>query len=128
MAGVRAEDGKKWINAFVALVSVIVGYIFVRFFQQLGEWFDLEAKLQHFLAITQACGVLLGLGTFAMILKKKASSEHLTEVYSELVKVIWPDKDIVLKLTVGIVIALSIVSAIFVSFDFIFQKLLDLLY
>lgn len=128
MAGVKAEDGKKWINAFVAIVSVIVGYVFVQFLEQMGEWFDLEAKVQYFQALSQVAGVIVGLSTFAVVVKRKDASQHLDEVYAELVKVIWPDKDSVLKLTVGIVIGLSIVSGIFVAFDFTFQKILEFLY
>jgi preprotein translocase subunit SecE len=52
----------------------------------------------------------------------------MDEVYNELQKVIWPEKNTVLKLTIGIMIAVSIVSGIFVLLDFTFQKLLELTY
>ena len=128
MSLVRVEDGKKWINAFVAIISIIAGFVAIRFAGQLSEWFDLEAKVSNFLAISQAVGILIGLVTFIGILKNKNASTHMQEVYSELVKVVWPDKDSVLKMTVGLVIAVSIISGIFVLIDFTFRKILELIY
>ena len=128
MSLVRVEDGKKWINAFVAVISILAGFVAIRFAGQLSEWFDLEAKVSNFLAISQAVGILIGLVTFIGILKNKNASTHLQEVYSELVKVVWPDKDSVLKMTVGLVIAVSIISGIFVLIDFTFRSILELIY
>ncbi|OUR94022.1 preprotein translocase subunit SecE [Halobacteriovorax marinus] len=128
MTLVRVEDGKKWINTFVAILSILAGFVAIRFMAQLGEWFDLEAKITSYLVVSQAIGILIGLGTFVGILKNKNASTHMQEVYSELVKVVWPDKDSVMKMTVGLVIAVSVISGIFVMVDFTFRKILELLY
>jgi preprotein translocase subunit SecE len=48
-------------------------------------------------------------------------------VYAELVKVTWPKKEDVMATTVGLVIALSIISGIFVLVDMGFRKLLELI-
>ncbi|SRR5690606_19780281 len=128
MSIVKKEDGKKWINAFVAIISIISGFLTIRFVGQLSEWFDLEAKVNNFVLISQAVGVVVGLAMFIGIFKSKNASSHLSEVYDELVKVVWPDRDTVFKVTVGIVISLAIVSAIFVGVDYLFRALLDLFY
>jgi len=128
MTLVRVEDGKKWINTFVAILSILAGFVAIRFMAQLGEWFDLEAKVTSYLAVSQAVGILIGLGTFIGVLKNKNASTHMQEVYSELVKVVWPDKDSIMKMTVGLVIAVSVISGIFVLVDFTFRKILELLY
>ena len=128
MAKVKVNAGKKWINSFVAIVSILLGMIAISFFEQLGEWFDLEAKVTYFQAVKQVLGVLVGLTAYMSIMKSSAAVTHLNEVYDELVKVVWPEKDLVLKLTVGIVIAVSIISSMFVFTDFLFQKILELIY
>mgnify|MGYP001399048711 CR=1 FL=1 len=128
MSIVKKEDGKKWINAFVAIISIISGFLTIRFVGQLSEWFDLEAKVNNFVLISQAVGVVVGLAMFIGIFKSKNASSHLSEVYDELVKVVWPDRDTVFKVTVGIVISLAIVSAIFVGVDYLLRALLDLFY
>lgn len=128
MSIIRSEDGKKWINSFVAICSLLVGFVTIRFVEQLGEWFDLEAKVGNFLAVTQGLGILLGLVTFIATIKNKRAMEHMREVYAELTKVVWPDKDTVLKLTVGVIIGITIISTIFVAVDFIFRKILTLIY
>lgn len=128
MSLVKSEDGKKWINAFMAIIGAISGYVSIRFLAQMSEWFDLEARVNHFELLSQGVGILIGVGIFLGVFKHKAAIGHLREVYDELVKVIWPDKDSVVKVTVGIIIGLSIVSSIFVAIDFSFQKILDLIY
>ncbi len=128
MSIVKKEDSKKWINSFVAIISIIAGFLAIRFTLQMSEWFDLEAKVNNFIIISQGIGVVVGLSVFIGIFKSKNTSALLSEVYDELVKVVWPDKDTIFKVTVGIVISLAIVSAIFVGVDYMFRALLDLFY
>jgi len=123
-----AKNGKKWINSFVAILSVLFGFISVRFIEQLSEWFDLEASIASFAIIKQMVGVIFGLLLYFVITKNRKAIGHMDEVYNELQKVIWPEQNTVLKLTIGIMIAVSIVSGIFVLLDFTFQKLLELTY
>lgn len=94
----------------------------------MGEWFDLEAKISNFVMATQAFGAVLGIGVFIAVFKNKNAVKYLSEVYGELVKVIWPDKDAVLKATIGIVIGVAIASGILVLVDFIFRKILSFIY
>jgi len=128
MSIVKAEDSKKWINAFIAIVAILVGYIFIQFIEQMGEWFNLEAKVKNFFAVTQGLGILAGLTTFMGILKNSNSMALLNEVYAEIVKVVWPDKDAILKITVGLVIGISIISGVFVLVDYLFRQVLQLIY
>ncbi|MDD0854900.1 preprotein translocase subunit SecE [Halobacteriovorax sp. GB3] len=128
MSIVRAEDKKKWINAFVAIMGILTGYITIAFVSKMGEWFDLEAKVPNFLAVTQGAGIVVGLIVFMGVIKNVKASVHMGEVYDELVKVNWADKDAVVKITVGLVIGLSIVSSVFVLVDFTFRKVLNLIF
>lgn len=128
MSVIKQEDNQKWINGLVAVFSLIVGFIVIRFSETMGEWFDLEAKIPSFAIVVQGLGILLGVTCFVLIIKNKGAYTHLKEVYAELTKVIWPDKDTILKITIGLVISLSIISGFFVLVDFLFQELLNLLY
>ncbi|MCY4524255.1 MAG: preprotein translocase subunit SecE [Halobacteriovoraceae bacterium] len=125
---IKTEDQKKWINAFVVLVSVISGYLTIKGTIQVGEWLDLEAKYQYFMATVQGTGILAGLAAFLIIHRNKTSSSYLRECYSELVKVIWPDRESVVKTTIIILIGVTIISLIFLGMDVVFRKLLELVY
>jgi len=128
MAVTKAADGRKWINGIIALGAIVCAFYVILFVGQLGEWFDLEAKVNNFKAVAQGVGVLVGLGTFLFILKSKKCSAFLNEVYAELVKVVWPDKDGVMKLTVGIMIALTICSVVLFIIDYLARQLLGFFY
>ena len=88
MSIIKSEDGKKWINSFIAIVSILAGYITISFMESMGELFDLEAKVKYYLMVSQGIGILVGLVTFITILKNKNASTHMNEVYAELVKVV----------------------------------------
>ncbi len=128
MSLLKKEDQKKWINAFIAFCSILLAFILIRFVLQLGEWFDLEAKIQYFRGVAQGIGIVAGLILFLVVSKNEKAKNFLDEVYGELLKVVWPDQDSVVKMTIGIVIGISIVSSILVFMDYIFRSLLGLLY
>jgi len=128
MSLLKSEDSKKWINSFVAICAVISGYLVIQFTQQMGEWFDLEAKVPYFLGVAQGVGIVVGLLIFLLVRKNNGARTYLEEVYAELVKVIWPESDSVVKSTIGILIGLTIISSIFISVDFLFRKALELVY
>ena len=128
MADTKAIDGRKWINGIVALGAIVCAFYMILFIGQLGEWFDLEAKVNNFKTISQGVGALFGLCTFLFILKSKKYGTFLNEVYAELVKVVWPEKDGVMKLTFGIMIALTICSVVLFIIDYLARQLLGFFY
>ncbi|MEC7275538.1 MAG: preprotein translocase subunit SecE [Bdellovibrionota bacterium] len=128
MSIIKAEDNKKWINFFVAVIAILSGFLVIRFLGQMGEWFDLEAKVPYFIGVSQGLGALIGLVVFLVVKGNEGARQHLDQVYSELVKVIWPDSESVVKSTIGILIGLSILSVIFVGVDYVFRWLLNLIY
>ncbi|HLE10345.1 MAG: preprotein translocase subunit SecE [Bdellovibrionales bacterium RIFOXYD12_FULL_39_22] len=128
MSILKTDDEKKWINAFVISCAVIVGYVSIRFILQMGDWFDLESKIPYFVNSTHATGVILGIAFLVFIKTNQKSAQYFSEVYSELVKVIWPDKDSIFKLTIGILVALVVVSGILILVDYIFNFILNLIY
>ena len=128
MSIIKAEDEKKWITAFVTLGSVLIGYILIRFVAQLGEWFDLESKIRNFWAVSQGLGIVGGIATFIIVVKNEKAMLYIAEVYKELIKVIWPERESVVKLTIGLIIGLTIVSVLLMIVDYLSQGLLNIFY
>lgn len=128
MSIIKSEDSSKWINALVAIGAFLAGFIVTKFVDQLGIWFDLEAKISGFSAVAQGLGVLTGIAFFVIVLKNSKTSSYLQDVYNELLKVVWPSKDATMKITMGLVVALIIVAGIFVFVDFVFKKILSFVY
>jgi preprotein translocase subunit SecE len=128
MSIIKSEDSSKWINALVAIAALLAGFIVTKFLDQLGAWFDLEAKISNFSFVSQGLGVVVGIATFVIILKNSKTSSYLQEVYNELVKAVWPSKDTTLKTTMGLVVGLAIVSGVFVFVDFVFKKIMSFVY
>jgi preprotein translocase subunit SecE len=128
MSIIKSEDSSKWITALVIIGAALCGFVVFKFAQQMGVWFDLEAKLSSFNFVSQAVGFVSAVIFFAVVMKNSKTSTYLQDVYNELLKVVWPTKDATLKITMGLVVALVIVSAIFVFVDFVFKKILSFVY
>lgn len=128
MATLKESDSRKWINALVAVTSIIFCYICIAFFNQLGEWFELEAQIAQFSMISQFAGIALGFIGFFTITKNTKAANYLSDVYNELTKVIWPDHDSTLKLTISIIVGVAISSVFLGLVDLLVQKVLELLY
>lgn len=127
MAVTSNNEGKKWIQASLAVACIFLGYIIISFLEKMAEWLLLESKIPYYFAISQALGVLVGLTTYIVILKNPVSSVFLSDVYQEMIKVVWPDKNQTWKYTVIIMIGVTIMGFVFGFFDFGANFLLGLI-
>lgn len=121
------DDGKKWIQTSVAILCLLLTYVLIKFFGQMGEWFDLESKIPQFMMVSQLISVLIALGFFIYLMKNPTTSNFLSDVYQEGLKVVWPDKNETVKHTIAIMIGVTIVGFILGIFDFVATWLLSLI-
>ena len=128
MSIIKSEDSGKWINGLVAIFSFVVGFLSKRFVDQLSIWLDLETKIPNIGLVSQVLGILIGFSVFVYVLKNPKTSDYLKEVFEELVRVVWPTREATMKIAIGLVVALTVVAGIFVSVDFIFKKILSVVY
>jgi preprotein translocase subunit SecE len=112
------EEGKKWIQTAVALTCILLSYILISFFEKIDEWFALETKIPFFFGIVQGVSIVIGVVTYFSIFRNPKSNEFLTNVYQELMKVVWPDRQQTWRHTFVIMIAVTIMGFVFGSFDF----------
>jgi preprotein translocase SecE subunit len=126
MAVASNDEGKKWIQASVAVVCILAGYVLISFFEKMAEWFALESMVPYFFGVTQVVSVVIGIIAYFTIIKNPKSSEFLANVYQETLKVVWPDRQQTWRHTFVIMIAVTIMGFIFGFFDFGANYLLGL--
>lgn len=118
MAVASNDEGKKWIQASVAVTCILLGYILISFFEKMAEWFTLETIIPYYYAVTQVISVLVGIVTYAVIMRNPKSADFLANVYQELMKVVWPDSQQTWRHTFVIMVAVTIMGFVFGFFDF----------
>ncbi len=121
------DNGKKWIQTSVAVTCMLLVYILIKFFTQMGEWFELESKIQFYMAASQIISVVIAFSVFVYIIKNEKTRTFLEDVYAEAIKVVWPDKNETVKHTIGIMIGVSIVGTLLAVFDLAATWLLSLI-
>jgi preprotein translocase subunit SecE len=92
----------------------------------MAEWFALETMVPYYFGITQVLSVVIAAGTYVGLMKNPKSSDFLTNVYQEVMKVVWPDSQQTWRHTIVILIAVTIFGFIFGFFDFGANYLLSL--
>ena len=120
------EDGKKWIQTTVALTCILLVYVLISFFGKMNEWFHLETMVPFYELITQVLSVIVGAFTAYTILTNPKSSDFLTNVFQEVMKVVWPDSQQTWRHTFVIMVAVTIMGFVFGFFDFAANFLLGL--
>lgn len=120
------EEGKKWIQAIIALASILLGYVLISFFEKMAEWLPLETNIPYYFGISQGVAVIIALATYVVVMKNPKSVEFLTNVYQEVMKVVWPDSSQTWRHTFVIMILVCIMGFVFGFFDFGANYLLGL--
>lgn len=126
MAVASNDEGKKWIQAAVAVLCILAGYILINFFEKIAEWFALESMIPYFYGITQGISVVAAIAAYFVIIKNPKSSEFLANVYQEVMKVVWPNSQQTWRHTFVIMVGVTIFGFIFGFFDFGANFLLSL--
>ncbi len=117
MSVTSENEGRKWIQSAVAVTCIFLSYVIISFLETLSDWFALESKIPFFEVGVTAFGVLAGLISFILIFKNPKSDSFLKEVYHEVMKVAWPDKDQTWSATIKIMIGVAIMGVVFWFFD-----------
>jgi len=124
----KAENEKKWVTTFIAFAAMLIAFIWISFIYQMGEWFDLESRVKFFTSLVQISGAAIGFVSFFVTVKNETVMTFLKQVYAELLKAVWPDRETVIKLSIGIMIAVTIISGILLMIDWGSELLLRLIY
>ena len=98
------QSGQKWVQIAIALVSVLLGYIFYTFINQINVWFTLESFIPKFHLVSQAVSIIVAVIAFVVIYKNDKAMQYLSDVYSECLKIVFPDKEITNKQTIIVII------------------------
>jgi len=118
MAVASNEEGKKWIQATVAVTCIVLGYVLISFFEKMAEWFALETKIPYFYGVSQVLSVGAAFAAYMIVMRNPKSSDFLSNVYQELMKVVWPDRSQTWRHTFVIMVAVTLMGFVFGFFDF----------
>jgi len=124
---IKKTNTAKWLNASVAITCVILLFLLIRFFKQIGEWFELEVQFGSYAVASQVVSVLIAIGTFFYIQTNPRISTFLKDSFTEVVKVVFPDRNETLSMTWKVMILVTICGFLLGVFDYAATWFLSLL-
>jgi len=123
----KNEEGQKWINLFLFIVSSIAGFALSKFTDTLLVWFDLETKFPSSKYWGFIVGIITVILTWMYIAKREDIMNFLYLTYDEMTKVVFTDRNQALKLSLVVIFWVAVIGLILSFFDMIAQYLLNLI-
>jgi preprotein translocase SecE subunit len=109
----------KWINTILFLGSVIIGFMFNMLLVKLGTWFEFEAKIPQYKYIQLVASIIVVFGTLFYVKSRSDLMTFFYETFDEMTKVVFPDKNQSFRLSIFIIIAVTIIGFILTTFDWV---------
>ena len=109
----------KWINTILFLASALVGFLFNMLLIKLGTWFEFEAKIPQYKYIQLLASIIVVFGTLFYVKSRTDLMTFFYETYDEMTKVVFPDKNQSFRLSIIVIIAITIIGFILTTFDWV---------
>lgn len=120
------KDDSTWLNICYTLFAGLVAYVVFQaeytvgvqqgWTEKFDEWFQLVSTIS---------ALLLGAGTAYWVRSSVERKEYHLSSIGEIRKVIWPSADDTKRMTIVVVIVVSIFSLILAAFDIAWSKILQ---
>lgn len=73
--------------------------------------------------MSQAVSIIIAVIAFVVIYKNDKAISYLSEVYSECLKIVFPDREVTNKQTIIVMIGVTVIGFILGMFDWLTQQL-----
>jgi len=120
-------DNRKLIVTSYIVTSMVLWFLTRATIQWFYLTFYQVRRLSGIAAVREVLPVLVGLTTFAILLKHPKISPFLDEVVGELKKVTWPGREEVIKSTTVVLICVVFASFMLAGFDLAWGKIIGFL-
>jgi len=120
-------DNRKIIVASYVVASVILWYLTRQGLQGLYVGVYQVRRLPGIALIREFLPVIVGLGTFFILVMNARIGSFLDEVVLELKKVTWPSREDVMKSTAVVLVCVLFASCVLAVFDIAFGRVIGYL-
>ena len=120
------KDDATWLNICYIAFSVIVAYVANKAFFSLGAYYGWADKFdQWYPFISNISSILVGASAGILMRSSNERREYHVATIGEVRKVIWPNYPDTKKMTIVVVVVVTIFSIILTLFDILWSKALQ---
>jgi preprotein translocase SecE subunit len=120
----QEQTNQKWVYLIFIGFSTLSWYLFAKVFEYAIDSFNLQRKIRNIFIYSQVVSVLLGMGTFWILVQYEKFWKYIQDVVSETLKVNWPNKREVIATTTVVIIGVLIAGVVLGMFDHFFSILM----
>ncbi len=119
------KDDATWMKICYVAFAIIVTYVAYKLFETLGVQFGWGERYEWFPVAHNVASIVVGAGTALWVYSDKDRREYHLAAVGEVRKVVWPKVPDVKKMTLIVVIVVSIFAVILTIFDVAWSKVLQ---
>lgn len=119
------HPGTKWVTVAVFFVCCVVAFSTSLFLQTLSVWFELESKINSFQYISFLLSGAVGIASWFIIKNQNDWMKFLYETTEEMSKLAVPDKNLTFKMSLVVIVAVSIIGFFLSIFDWLARTILS---
>ncbi len=119
------KDDATWMKICYVAFALIVAYVAYKLLETLGVQFGWGERYEWFPPVHNIAAILVGGGTAAWVYADAGRREYHLAAVGEVRKVVWPKLPDVKKMTLIVVVVVSIFAVILTVFDVVWSKILQ---
>jgi preprotein translocase SecE subunit len=119
------KDDATWMKICYVAFALIVAYVAYKLIETLGIQFGWSERYEWFAPVHNIAALLVGAGTSVWMYANTDRREYHLAAVGEVRKVVWPKFPDVKKMTLIVVVVVSIFAVILTIFDVVWSKVLQ---
>jgi preprotein translocase subunit SecE len=119
------KDDATWMKICYVAFALIVAYVAYKLIETLGIQFGWSERYEWFSPVHNIAGILIGAATAVGVYADAGRREYHLAAVGEVRKVVWPKLPDVKKMTLIVVVVVSIFAVILAIFDVVWSKVLQ---
>lgn len=119
------ENNQKWVNLSFLAASALTAFVIFLLASRASAALDFDGRVQNLATILRLGAIVVGAVCFFVLYKNKTANLFMDEVFIELGKVTWPQREETFKATIAVLIAVTIMGFMFGVVDWVWSRLVN---
>lgn len=126
-SGLMNPLATKWINTLLFLGSVLVGFMFNMMLVKFGAWFEFEARIPQYKYIQLLASIVVVFATMVYVRSRSDLMTFFYQTFDEMTKVVFPDKNQSFRLSLFVILWVTVIGFVLTIFDWIARLVIGLI-
>lgn len=121
------ESNQKWVNLSFLAGAGLIGFVVFLLASRAAAALDFDGRFGHLESSIKIGAVVVGALCFLLLYRSKSATLYMDEVFIELNKVTWPQREETTKGTIAVLIAVTVMGFMFGLVDWLWSHIVNVI-